>query len=536
MARAHLRWWVLSAALTAIWILFLSANNLGLPKNEIQENRVLAKFPEQSPRSLSELKAYREGVDAFVADQFPARTRLIGALNYLRYRLGYSGTPHVLIGRKHWLFYDDGGHLRQLRHGDALSAADADAWAGTLAGRTAKLQSEGIRYLFVAPPVKEQVYPELAPRFARGSDGGSDGDDLRQAAARAGVAQNLLWLREEMVAARKQHPDVYSPYDTHWTGYGAHAAYVALVRRFTELGLPVGEPKPLSAFTRRQRPQLQQPQDLAYMLGIATYVNQDFPEFEDVAVESAARTEYLTERRDWTGDRIIDTGAIGKPVLQWAGDSFSNELLPYLYPHFSRIIASHHEQGWFREDLTAKYHPDVVVLEVLAAGMRHAMNPALPRPATMPPALAPRAAEAAPTMAATAGAGANAFAAAALPREGASVVYTHRCNLEALTLAGGKVSASGWMADIDGNRSGTSVRLLLASPRASFSIEAPIASERPDVASYFSKPGVAHSGFGFEAPASLPAGDYEAYLLQDVGARTLVCGTGRTLPVPGGAR
>jgi hypothetical protein len=226
---------------------------------------------------------------------------------------------------------------------------------------------------------------------------------------------------------------------------------------------------------------------------------------------------------------------VGKPVLQWAGDSFSNELLPYLYPHFSRIIASHHEQGWFREDLTAKYHPDVVVLEVLAAGMRHAMNPALPRPATMPAALPPLAADA-PAGASPVAAGGNAFAFAALPREGGSVAYTHRCNLEALALAGGKVSASGWMADIDGNRSGTSMRLLLASPRGSFAIEAPIASERPDVATYFSKPGVAHSGFGFEAPATLPAGDYEAYLLQDHGARTLVCGTGRTLSVPGGAR
>ena len=535
MARAHLRWWLLTATMVATWALFLAADHLGLPETEMQENRVLAEFPAQPPTSLATLKSYREGVDAYVADQFPARTRLIGAMNYLRYRLGYSGTSRVLVGRKHWLFYDDGGHLRQLRHGEPLSAADADAWAGTLAARTAKLQAQGARYLFVAPPVKEQVYPELAPRWARGATG-SDGDDLRAAAERAGVPSNLLVLRETLIAARAQHPDVYSPYDTHWTGYGAHAAYVALIRRFTELGLAVGEPRPLSDFKRRARTQLQQPQDLAYMLGIASYVRQDFPEFGDERAEAAARTEYLTERRDWTGDRIIDTGATGKPVLQWAGDSFSNELLPYLYPHFSRIVASHHEQGWFREDLTAKYHPDVVVLEVLAGGMRHAMNPALPRPAEMPAALAPM--PAAPAPAATAApTAAPAFAPAGLPREGGSILYTHRCNLESIALAGKRIAAAGWMADVDGGASGQAVRLLLVSTAGSFAANAPIGIERPDVASYFAKPGLAHSGFGFELGAEpLPAGDYEAYLLQEHGARTLVCSTGRKLSIPGVAK
>jgi hypothetical protein len=68
------------------------------------------------------------------------------------------------------------------------------------------------------------------------------------------------------------------------------------------------------------------------------------------------------------------TGNSDGPTLLMTGDSFSNEILPFLLPHFSRIIFAHHQDGFFRDDLLAQFNPDVVVIEVFEPGVRHAMS------------------------------------------------------------------------------------------------------------------------------------------------------------------
>ena len=52
---------------------------------DIQENRVLAPKPAW-PRAFEDLKTFRKASDAYVADHFPVRPHLIGALNRVRIR------------------------------------------------------------------------------------------------------------------------------------------------------------------------------------------------------------------------------------------------------------------------------------------------------------------------------------------------------------------------------------------------------------------------------------------------------------------
>jgi hypothetical protein len=40
---------------------------------------------------------------------------------------------------------------------------------------------------------------------------------------------------------------------------------------------------------------------------------------------------FLGPRQDWTAPQVVDTGEVGKPVLLLTRDSFSNELLSFLY-------------------------------------------------------------------------------------------------------------------------------------------------------------------------------------------------------------
>lgn len=548
MATIFNRWAFLAAGVVAIQGLLLAINHVpGIRKPEIAENRALAVAP-GVPRGIAGLKDYREGMDAYMADNFTARTYLVAWVNYLRYRLGYSGTSRVVVGRDGWLFYDDGSHLSQLRHGNVLAAGDVNAWVSTFAARTEALTERGIDYLVVSPPVKERIYPDKAPAWATQLAGLADADALAAATRQAGY-DNFVALKDALSRQRTVQSDVYSPFDIHWTGNGAYIGYVQILSALKRLGHAI-EPLPLQAFTRIEKPALSQPRDVAMMLGISSFVHQDYVQYHDPRQEAALRVQYLTARHDWTGDRVVDTGQEGKPVIQLVVDSFSNELLPFLYPHFSRLIISHNQEGFHREDLTTRYSPDIVVVEVLESGVRHSMSPAMqPGPELLaalnlklaqPIRADVQAGARSRNESAVATAIAEFSTAARIPVEappGQQVGLTHRCNLELLEFAGdaqssGTLQAVGWFADVDGARVADEVSVLLQSGVGSYSANTAVRNNRSDVARFFKKPVLSKSGFALSARVSgLPLGSYDVYLLQRYGADSLICLTTRSLAV-----
>jgi hypothetical protein len=117
------------------------------------------------------------------------------------------------------------------------------------------------------------------------------------------------------------------------------------------------------------------------MLGISSLIHPYFPSFQR-PVQANLKTTYLSEIGGPYRPHLIETGLAGKPTLQITMDSFGGELLNFLYSHFSLVIVSHPQDGFYRADLISAYHPDVVILEVVEFGLRQAMSPtAEPGPA-----------------------------------------------------------------------------------------------------------------------------------------------------------
>lgn len=375
MAMALARPYRLLLGLATLCCLMLAARWITMvPAPELVENRRLAPAPTPG-QLLTDFNAYRTGMEAYATDHFPARRHLIGGLNYLRYRLGYSGTSRVVVGEDGWLFYDDTTHLSQLRPSN-LAPADVQAWVAQLQVRERYLAARRIPYLVVAAPVKEQIYPERVPAFLRGEPGRSDSSVLSLAAAEAHM-ENVVDLHAPLRRAKARGMPVYSPFDTHWTGEGAYVAYETLMSAVRERGVAV-KSFPHNEFSAPPAAAAPPPQDLAYMLGIASFVTQHYPQLGSQA--SPEQVRFLTEHRQWDAERVIDTGNPG-PVLLMTGDSFSTALLPLLAKSFRRIVFSHHQNGFFRPDLVEQFHPDVVLLEVIESGFRHAMQPAATAPA-----------------------------------------------------------------------------------------------------------------------------------------------------------
>jgi len=339
----------------------------------IQENRILAAKPVW-PKHLSDVREFRKAADAYVADHFPIRPQLIGALNRLRMLAGVSGSNRVVIGRDGWLFFDDDTHMGGSRNDPPMDRPEIRNWLVNFAGRTEALRAKGIPYLVVATPVKETIYPQYAPAWYHPT---ADRTTLMlpRLAAQAGAGE-VLYLHPDVAAATRRGEKTYSRHDTHWTGYGAYAGYVGLMRRLHAMGL-TDEAKPLSAFNVMPVTP-NRPRDLALMLAVASFVHIDFPHIDNLDGESKIKITYLTGKTDWTSPQVVDTGEVGKPTLLMTRDSFSNELLPFLFSHFSRIVLAHNQDGSWRPDLIERFKPDVVILEVVEHGLRVSMGEAPP--------------------------------------------------------------------------------------------------------------------------------------------------------------
>jgi len=329
----------------------------------LDENRTLAPTP-TPPRSAADLDGFRQAVDAYVADHFPPRALLIAGLNRLRLAIGSSGSPRVIAGRDGWLFSDNGTHFGAARGADKLDAEAMQAWLAGVAGRSEALQRQGAAYVVLLAPDKEDVYPDQAPAwFALDPNRNAVRFARLAAASQAG---DVLYPAPELAHEAAWGLKVYEPTETHWTGLGAYQGYVALMRRLQARGLTDG-PRPIEAFAEPADTPYR-PRNLALMLGVAGLVKTEFPQLSDPAVEGRLQVTYLGPGRDWTAPQLIDTGEVGKPVLLLTRDSFSTALLPFLYAHFSRIVLAHNQDGVWRQDLVDRFHPNVVVSEVIASG------------------------------------------------------------------------------------------------------------------------------------------------------------------------
>lgn len=366
---AHWRW------LTGLTVVTLAAGfalPFVAPAPELQEKRPLADFPAW-PKRPADLDAFRKGVDAYVADRFPARPYLIATLNAARLPLGISGSDRVILGREGWLFYDNGTQLGAARNDPPMTLAETRRWLDGLAGRTEALERQGVPYLVLVAPQKETLWPQMGPDWYAGPDPDRPAVALSRMAASSG-AGNVLYLHDALVQATRWGVKTYSRHDTHWTGLGAYEAYRAIMARLRGLGL--GEAaRPLTDFRELPRSP-DDPRDLALMLGVSSFVKVDFPRFDDPGTQADLEVTYLTRDRSWMGARVIDTGQAGKPVLLMTVDSFSTALLPFLYSHFSRLVIAHNQDGTWRQDLIERFKPDLVVLEVIESGLPASLTPA----------------------------------------------------------------------------------------------------------------------------------------------------------------
>ena len=272
----------------------------------------------------------------------------------------------------------------------------------------------------------------------------------------------------------------------------------------------------------------------------ASGVDLDYPHYENYAGEAKQRVTYLSDKRDWTAPRVIDTGEAGKPVLLLVRDSFSNELLPFLLPHFSRIVLVHSQQGFWRQDLIERYRPSIIIFEVIESGLHWGAGDGPPASADAIARIdrvlastrelhAAAASVPMPQMTALDGKTAQIVAAAA--RRG-------DCNSERATLTpgmGGEATfaISGWFSELGKQVTSPDGFVVLKGAGGSLVGDLRMDKARPDVAAYYKNPLGAQSGFvGEFYIRKAPSGVYALSLYRRAGAGWIGCAGTPTVTAP----
>jgi alginate O-acetyltransferase complex protein AlgJ len=272
------------------------------------EKRARAPMP---ALSWSSLGTFPKRFEEFVGDEFGFRDALVRAYSLAQIRVFHrSAVPNVIIGSDGWLFYagyGDGTDITEFQGKAPLSEEDLAARRAELEGRAAALAAHGIRYAFVVAPNKQSVYEEELPASIGHR---APGNNLDQFGSRLGDAPLLfLDLRKALIGAKKSwRRPLYYKTDTHWNRAGAYVGYRSIL---AALGLPA---PPAGAISFSQAPR--EGGDLATMLSLA-----------DAWHETEVNTTMSPREK--------------LPLTVFViGDSFTENLVPFLTETFARVVVS----------------------------------------------------------------------------------------------------------------------------------------------------------------------------------------------------
>lgn len=325
------------------------------------ENRVPAPWPAW-PHSLAELGALPAALDAWAGDRFGLRRELIAADGWARRRLGAIGSDKVLAGKQGWLFLaKENRVLDQVQGRDRFAPAELDAWVAEMRRRAAWLRARGIGLIVTVAPNTHGIYPEFLPDWVARPPAGTRLDQLeRRLAAEPDI--DYVDLRSVLLRAKAEGVPLYHRTDTHWNGRGAFLAFQALHAR---IAARYPATVPLRAADWGVRPRRDEG-DLVKMAGLSGQMGEEM--LESVHLGPAPRRlQQAIPVPDRDGEEGLDlrSSLTAGPSILLYRDSFGSRLQDFFSESFPQTISLHHHWGGFDEAAIERWHPDLVVYELV---------------------------------------------------------------------------------------------------------------------------------------------------------------------------
>lgn len=355
----------------AALVLPLAATNFhAVQQRSEMENRDLNSFPVWAWNRAA-LDTFPAKFEAAFNDHFGFRGVFTHWHSLIKvYGLGMSPVDKVVLGKGEWLYLSRS--LEAYQGTKPIKDSDVAQWGKELRAKQAWLAARGIRYLLVAVPNKEEVYPEHLPNSISSQPGRRYLDKIVKGLS-ADFQGNILDLREPLRQG-KSLGLVFDRTDTHWSHLGAFLATNEILLRL-QRWYPELQPAPLDQ--RPQTPCWGVGGDLARMMGLPDQMPEErlmtVPQPAPFPVGVMRSKQDLPEDSFQEPPIILESrGAEQKLTVLITGDSFGKGLLEFLPEHFRRVVRLRPDvpySAWFQgvlPGLVEAEKPDVY-LDVLSS-------------------------------------------------------------------------------------------------------------------------------------------------------------------------
>jgi alginate O-acetyltransferase complex protein AlgJ len=198
-------------------------------------------------------------------DNLYKKSFLIEKANVLRMKIGNRVFPNVLLGKDGWMHYTGDGELDYFQN--VWKMKSEKELVKKLKVLNQYLKSQGITLILAVAPDKSTIYPDTLPDQIKPLPGQSWLDSLLSHSGEAHMPL-IVDLRPALRTARQDH-DVFYKTDTHWNGYGAFAAYKAILNALAS-AYPELKPYEISDLNLKLVTQDRDVHDTPRMLGINT--------------------------------------------------------------------------------------------------------------------------------------------------------------------------------------------------------------------------------------------------------------------------
>jgi len=196
------------------------------------ENRALAPFP-QFPASPTAAKDYFSFIDQYLNDHFGFREYYIYRYQReLAKRFGQSGpNSKVITGLDGWYFFNDFNLLEDFQGRTPLSKAMINNWFALQDNKQQWLAKRGIKYLFLAAPNKQSVYPQFLMKHALAIKKTSRFEQILSFKNHK-LPPYMINLHDLLQPEKFDKP-LYYKNDSHWNKYSAYLVFKEIMKKIS---------------------------------------------------------------------------------------------------------------------------------------------------------------------------------------------------------------------------------------------------------------------------------------------------------------
>lgn len=196
------------------------------------EKRSLS-LPPSLPTAAGEITQFFSALDYYLNDHFGFREFYIHRYQReLDKRFNKASTSSLVIkGLEGWYFFNNFNLIDDFLGLTPLSKIQLEAWLADQEKKQTWLQKRGIRYLYMAIPNKQSIYPQYMMDNALAKKGTSRFEQLRNYSGNR-LPDYMIDLHKVLRPEAFAKP-LYYKNDTHWNTFGAYVAFQEIMHKLS---------------------------------------------------------------------------------------------------------------------------------------------------------------------------------------------------------------------------------------------------------------------------------------------------------------